>query len=434
MTHSRCQLTLSEQISFTAAMASTTVVLPEAGLTQTAATSPWTVDDVNQSVTGAADGCIILDLNATIPWDSPNNLVSFQTEYLFDRIKSAVIIPALFLVGFPSNCINMAVFFKQGLKERINFCLFSLALVDVICLMEIFMVNVERIYTQFTNGERMGPVQRYMVNNNVIGLYGFLYGSMLLYAVISVERCICILFPLRAKTCISTKAIAFITVVGVLVLGFGRFAITAIYQVTCFYEMRTQRVLWKLNVNDYYFRNKAVISALDGVIYGFSLTVGCPVIVLIATIITTVRLTQVVRWRSQTSSSLSNREIDVTKMLIALSIEFFVLSVPFVVLRIVPVFEPRLRAGDIFVNAAYLLLGLSELGSYTSATVNFFVYFFTGTKYRKMLRYLTSCKKRPVTITTNSSKNAGSIATDTGAVDTGTYCPRQAGVYCSGRP
>ena len=370
-------------------MAPTATVLSEAGLTQTVATSLWTVDDVNQSVTGAADGCIILDLNATIPWDSPNNLVSFQTEYLFDRIKSAIIIPVLFLIGFPANCINMVVFFKQGIKERINFCLFSLALVDLICLTEIFMINVERIYTQFTDGERMGPIHRYMVDNNVIGLYGFLYGSMLLYAVISVERCICILFPLRAKTCISTKSIAFVSVVGVLVLGFGRFAITAIYQVTCYHEMRTQRVLWKLNVNDYYFRNKAVIRALDGVIYGFSLTVGCPVIVLIATIITTVRLTQVVRWRNQTSSSLSNKEIDVTKMLIALSIEFFVLSIPFAGLRIVPVFEPRLRAGGHFTNALYLLLGFSELCSYTSSTVNFFVYYFTGTKYRKTLRDLS---------------------------------------------
>ena len=395
-------------------MASTTVALPEAGLTQTAATSSWTVDDVNQSVTGAADGCIILDLNATIPWDNPHNLVSFQTEYLFDRIKSAIIIPALFLIGFPANCINMTVFFKQGLKERINFCLFSLALVDLICLTEIFMINVERIYTQFTDGERMGPVHRYMVDNNVIGLYGFLYGSMLLYAIISVERCVCILFPLRAKTCISTKAIAFTTVVGILVLWFGRFAITAMYQVTCFYEMRTQRVMWKLNVNDYYFWNKAVISALDGVIYGFSLTVGCPVIVLIATIITTVRLTQVVRWRSQTSSSLSNKEIDVTKMLIALSIEFFVLSIPFVGLRIVPVFEPRLRAGGHFTNALYMLLGFSELCSYTSSTVNFFVYYFTGTKYRKTLCDLTSWgknKQKTDMVRMNSTTKNGSTDT-----------------------
>ena len=49
---------------------------------------------------------------------------------------------------------------------------------------------------------------------------------------------------------------------------FARFAVTAMYRVTCFYEMRTQRVSWQLYVNDYYFRNKAMISALDGVFYG----------------------------------------------------------------------------------------------------------------------------------------------------------------------
>ena len=414
-------------------MALTTILQPELGLTQTAATFPPTVDDVNQSVSGVPDSCITLALNATIPWDNPHNLVSMETERLFDRIKSAIIIPALFLVGFPANCINMAVFFRQGLSERINFCLFSLALVDLICLTEIFMIYAERIYTQFTDGERMGPVHRYMVDNNVVGLYGFLYGSMFLYAIISVERCVCILFPLRAKTCISTKAVAIVTVAGVLVIGFGRFAITAMYEVTCFHEIHTQRISWKLSVNDYYFRNKAMISALDGLIYGGLLTVGCPVIVMIATTITGVRLAQVVRWRSETSSSLSSKEIDVTKMLIALSIEFFVLSVPFIVLRIVSVFEPRLRPGDVFSNAGSLFLGLSELCSYTSATVNFFVYYLTGTKYRKTLRDLSIfCQKRPATMRTNSSEtNVVSIATVSQTVATGKDSRRAVAIIVS---
>ena len=257
-----------------------------------------------------------------------------------------------------------------------------------------------------------------MVNNNVIGLYGFLYASMFLSAIISVERCICVLFPLRVKRCISTKTIAYIAVAGVLSLGFGRFAITAIYQVTCFYEVRTQRVLWKLYVNDYYFRNKAVLRALDAVIYGFSLSVGCPIIVLIATIITALRLTQVVRWRSQTSSSLSNKEIDVTKMLIALSVEFFVLSIPFIVLRISPVFEPRLADGEDFTNALLLLLGFSELCSYIRSTINFFVYYFTGTKYRKTLRDLTTWKN--IRKRLNASNKSGRIATHAGAVSAAT--------------
>ena len=166
-------------------MASTAIVQPEVSLTQTAVTSPWTVDDVSQSVSSVPDSCIVLGVNTTIPWDNPHNLISMETEHLFDRIKSAILVPALYLIGLPANCINMAVFFKQGLKERINFCLFSLAVVDLICLTEIFMIHAERIHTQFTDGQRMGTIHRYMVDNNVIGLYGFLHASMFLSAIIS---------------------------------------------------------------------------------------------------------------------------------------------------------------------------------------------------------------------------------------------------------
>ena len=394
-------------------MAATIIVPSPANFTERAATSPWTVDDVNQSASAVPEGCVILGVNSTIPWDNPHNLVSLQAEHLFDRIKSAILIPVLFLVGFPANCINMAVFFKQGLRERINLCLFSLALVDLICLTEIFVPYAERIYTQFTDGERMGPVRRFTVNKNVIGLYGFLYGPMFLSAIISAERCICVLFPLRAKSCISTKAIAFTIITVVLVLGFGRFAITAMYQITCFYEMRTQRLSWKANVNDYYFRNKAMIRGIDGVIYGFFLTIGCPMIVLTTTTITAIRLTQTVRWRNQTSSSLSTKEIGVTKMLIVLSIEFVVLSIPMVVLRIVPVFEPRLRAGGVYANAWHVLRGLSELSSYTSSSMNFFVYYFIGTKYRQTLRNLTNCKINSKKTPNTDSNKYGSNATVT---------------------
>ena len=73
-------------------------------------------------------------------------------------------------------------------------------------------------------------------------------------------------------------------------------------------------------------------------------------------------------------------------MLIALSVEFLVLSIPYIAIRIVPTFEPRMTAEEVFTNAAHLLLGLSELCSYTSSTVNFFVYYFAGTKYKNSSR------------------------------------------------
>ena len=365
--------------------------------TETALTSPWTVD-VNQSAGTIPHNCVILPMNVTVPWNNPNNLISLETQNFFERIKATVIIPVLFLIGFPANCINMAVFFKQGIKERINMCLFSLALIDIITLTMVFTFHAEKIYTQFINGERIGVVYRYAVNNNLIGLFGIGYGIMFLSVIISTERCICILFPMRAQRCIPTKALAVIIVVGVSVLLFARFAVTAMYRVTCFYEMRTQRLSWQPYVNDYYFRNKAMISALNGVLYGFLVSVGCPFVVLVTTTISAVRLTQMVRWRSQTSSSLSSKEIGVTKMLIALSIEFFVLNIPVIILRVVPVFEPKLRPGGAFANSFNLLMGVGETFSNTSSTVNLFVYYSTGTKFREtlqsMIRRKTGTKRK----------------------------------------
>ena len=176
-------------------MSSSTIMLSEATVTQAEMASPWTAvpDDVNN--------CVILDMNVTIPWNNPENLISRETEFLFDRIKFIVLIPVLFLIGFPANCINMAVFYKQGLKERINLCLFSLALIDLACLIVVIVFYAERIYLQFTNSEdRIGAVYRYLIDNNMGGLFGVAYGPMFLSAIISTERCIRVLFPLRAQS------------------------------------------------------------------------------------------------------------------------------------------------------------------------------------------------------------------------------------------
>ena len=172
-------------------------------------TSAWTRVYINTSVNSIPENCIIVGINATDPQNNPHNLISLETEQLFDRIKATVLIPVLFLIGFPANCINMAVFFKQGLKERINLCLFSLALVDLIYVCMVFVFYAERLYTQFPDNQRFGPVQQYMTHKRIIVLFGFGYVDLLLVAVVSTERCICVLFPLRAQRFIKTKTLAF---------------------------------------------------------------------------------------------------------------------------------------------------------------------------------------------------------------------------------
>ena len=356
-------------------------------------TKSWTVDDANQSVSNIPENCIIVGMNATDPRNNPHNLISLEVEFLFDKIKATILIPILFLVAFPSNCVNMAVFLKQGLRERINLCLFSLALVDLIHVSAVFVFYAERIFTKFTDDERYGPVYKFMLDKRIIVLFGFGYVDLLLVAVVASERCICVLFPLRAQRCIQTKTLAFFIIVSALAVVCLRLVLVFMYQSTCFYDLRTQRVSWRPYVNEYYFKNEAMIRAVNGVFYGFCLTVGCPVVVLIATIVTSVRLTHIVRWRNQTSSSLSSKEIGVTKMLIALSIVNFVTCIPVITMRIAPLFEPRLGAAREYANVFNLLISVIEICSYTNATVNFFVYVLTGTRFRETLRSLSPLNK-----------------------------------------
>ena len=236
-------------------------------------TSVWTTFSINQSASSVPENCIILGWNVSIPWDNPMNLISRETELLVDRLKSGIFIPILYLIGAPTNVVNMAVFFRQGLSKRINTCLFSLALLDLISITAILSFHAERIYTQFVDNERYSSSYRYIVNNSILGLYAFNMGSVLMSGIIATERCVCVLFPFRAQRCIPTKVLATIIVMSVLALLSLRFVANSQYQVMCFYELRTGRHSLQLYVNDFYFRNKAMLNVFDA-ISGFAISLG----------------------------------------------------------------------------------------------------------------------------------------------------------------
>ena len=98
--------------------------------------------------------CKTLHFDDFVPWDNPDNLVSLEAEAFAERLKGAIVLPLLFLIGGPANVINMAVFYKQGLRERINLCLFALSLADELYMIFCMFFNGERINRQFTTSER----------------------------------------------------------------------------------------------------------------------------------------------------------------------------------------------------------------------------------------------------------------------------------------
>ena len=118
-------------------------------------TTEFTSSNITYTTDAILEGCKTLHFDGFIPWDNPDNLVSVEAEAFAERLKGAIVLPLLFLIGGPANVINMAVFYKQGLRERINLCLFALSLADELYLIQCMFFNGERIHRQFTTSQRL---------------------------------------------------------------------------------------------------------------------------------------------------------------------------------------------------------------------------------------------------------------------------------------
>ncbi|KAK7481740.1 hypothetical protein BaRGS_00026988 [Batillaria attramentaria] len=57
-------------------------------------------------------------------------LISAATAHVIETTVQVGVLPVVVVTGATLNVINMAVFVRQGLTDRINLCLFSLSMSD----------------------------------------------------------------------------------------------------------------------------------------------------------------------------------------------------------------------------------------------------------------------------------------------------------------
>ena len=58
-------------------------------------------------------------------------------------------LPVVSLLGVVGNALNVAVFFRQGLSQRVNVCLFSLAMADLVVCIHYFLISGDWLVRQF---------------------------------------------------------------------------------------------------------------------------------------------------------------------------------------------------------------------------------------------------------------------------------------------
>ncbi|KAL8599943.1 hypothetical protein ACOMHN_050245 [Nucella lapillus] len=307
----------------------------------------------------------------------------------------------------------MVVFFKHGLKQRINLCLFCLSLVDLVFVTVGFLVYAEKIDGTFTKSYRdIGHFAGMILNNHIIGLYsGSIFSSQFISAVIAGERCLCVVWPLRFNDLLKTKTIGIVLMAGVLLIFGTRFVVGMKFRMQCLIDVETGLTVYYLTSSEFHKANEKLVEVLDSVITGLFLPLFLGSFVTATTIITAASLQKSTQFQKESSSFSSSssftasaptsaRNVAVTKMLIYLSVQFVVINTPSMLFRTSLVFLPHLSPYGNWAHLYFSLTAVTELCGLLSSSINFLIYYFFGTKYRKSVQGML-CKCRNVLSTTD---------------------------------
>lgn len=364
----------------------TTVYKPLTATTNVVLVSTWS-DNISSILNTTPPTCLVVNSSKSAPWDNSNDPISAETQVLVNSMKAMIVTPICVFLGVPTNLLSMAVFAKHGLSHRTNLCLFSLAFVDSLYGCLNFCMYVEQLGSDLlaeTSG--VGRLVEVIINNHLLGLHGLYWASLYISAIIAVDRCLCVMFPLQFKKLVETKTMWFVVFLGVVIITAGRFTVTEKCHVVCVYDVDTLATRSMIFASEYYLRYRHVVDAIDVVVYGLLLPLVTVTAVVIATFVTAVALKKARIWREGSSTSqLSSREIALTKMLIYLSIQFIVFNVPTILFRIICVALPEVSNYGLSYNLYFFLLGITEITAIMDTSFNFLVYVTTGSKFRETI-------------------------------------------------
>ena len=335
--------------------------------------------------TAVPDGCMVLSVEPGdfIPWDNPDNLVSQEVEQAVDLAVAVFFLPALLLLSVPTNVVNMLVFWRHGVRERINLCLFCLSLADLIYIIHSFLYDVDKLYQPFTGERGVGVVFQFFVDHHLLFLRAFYLESGFLSMVIACERCLCVYSPLRAQQIVKTRTTGFAILFSTLIQHGFIYIVASRWGTACVFNPRTNSTSKAIYPTKFYQQNQKVIDTISGIVPALLLPATYVTVISVTTAMTLIKLRQVATWRKQTSSA--------SAVLIGTSVLYVVCSMPVLAAGIVFMAVPDMSTKGRYFNAFNLLASIFELCSYINASFNFFVYYSLGSKFKETLRETFWC-------------------------------------------
>ncbi|XP_025097635.1 uncharacterized protein LOC112565949 [Pomacea canaliculata] len=279
-----------------------------------------------------------------------------------------------------------------------NLCLFVLALIDIVYLLYCMIFTVAywmRIFDPAL-GEEFYQKTLFYAGGVCSGLRET---STSVSVLIAVERCVCVVFPLRANSFMTTRTMGIL--LAAIVVGMQlAFIMTPLKRyVFPVYDNTTGMTMWKVARSATWQDNEALLlyDTVDDTIMLITFPFVMFILVSGATAITVVKLRAAMSWRLKKSSVRSEARVSqvaLTRMLVLASYIFVASKVPVITVSMARLIYSEFSTFGKQYNAFKLFDLIVNFLPYAHCAVSFFVYYSMSSRFRSELRVLCGCSCR----------------------------------------
>ncbi|XP_064605729.1 somatostatin receptor type 4-like [Liolophura sinensis] len=342
-----------------------------------------------------------------LPWNNPKNVVSAETRDDVLFVIDCILCPLLTVWGVTGNLMSLAVLLHHNMRGAVDVCLASLAVSDSLFLVTTMIRRARSIIAKFDYLAAEWYNARLFNSMFYLNLV-FSRVSTLLTILITLNRFIAVVFPLKAKSWCTRHRMLW-AVAGIYVS-----CILVILPTSLYYEV-AEVYDSNLNATKPYLARSALYIANHGFMLAYSrsfLTItfryipAVVILVLNTTIVVTIKRTSELR--------LKMSEGRVTRMLLVISLIFLVCLIPGCAILLGSTLNVHFQFMNTYHNLFMMLSGIALLCEVVNSSVNFIVYMalsktFSAT-YRKL--FCCFCKSFPKK---NLSKTSEVYTVDTHA-------------------
>ncbi|CAL1538309.1 unnamed protein product, partial [Lymnaea stagnalis] len=285
------------------------------------------------------------------------------------------------VLGVAFNIINMIVFFRLGLSDSTNISLAGLALADIGVSLTMLCYGALNNPLVFRTVSALDAVDA--VRYIVLGISHILFSRIagLLTAFISLERFLCVTWPLHVKSIVTTQRTIFVVLSVYVFMVSGNIPTWLVNRIG-------QRLNQRLNVTTVGLISSPNAEELENITIVINVTVQMTsfAIVVVSTACMINSLRKVAEWKKSSNlftGHTSSRDKQLVRMVVLISAVFIVCSFPSVLVNGVMPFFKEFKIKGREKNLFIVTTGFCFMSQLVNAIVNICIYFSMSSRFRR---------------------------------------------------